>query len=126
MEILDPELRRQLTLTTADLRFAENLVKMASENQDDLLFGETGVAQARSVCVCVCVCVCVVCVRVCQSVRAPGDTPCQLQMLQLSVFATRPWSAHGCVCRLGGRGRVDPTPVPALPAVATGHSQIRR
>lgn len=40
--MLDPELRKQLTLTTADLRFAEGLVKSATENCGDDLFDETG------------------------------------------------------------------------------------
>ena len=43
IDILDPELRKQLTLTTADLRFAENLVKSSTDNQGDQLFDETGV-----------------------------------------------------------------------------------
>ena len=38
----DPELRRQLNLSTADLRFADNLVKIVTENQGGDLFDETG------------------------------------------------------------------------------------
>ena len=42
VEMYDPELRRQLNLSTADLRFADNLVKIVTENQGGDLFDETG------------------------------------------------------------------------------------
>lgn len=40
--IHDPELRKVLSLTTADLRFADYLVKHVTENRDDVFLDGTG------------------------------------------------------------------------------------
>ena len=42
MDILDPELRRQLSLTTADLRFADYLVRCVTEDSGDVFLDDTG------------------------------------------------------------------------------------
>lgn len=42
VQIQDPELRRILSLTTADLRFADYLVKHVTENRDDVFLDGTG------------------------------------------------------------------------------------
>ncbi|CAJ1081696.1 late secretory pathway protein AVL9 homolog [Xyrichtys novacula] len=42
IQIQDPELRRMLSLTTADLRFADYLVKHVTENRDDVFLDGTG------------------------------------------------------------------------------------
>ncbi|KAM4544211.1 late secretory pathway protein AVL9 homolog [Fundulus diaphanus] len=42
IQIQDPELRRTLSLTTADLRFADYLVKHVTENRDDVFLDGTG------------------------------------------------------------------------------------
>ncbi|XP_056155151.1 late secretory pathway protein AVL9 homolog [Lampris incognitus] len=42
IQIQDPELRKHLSLTTADLRFADYLVKHVTENRDDVFLDGTG------------------------------------------------------------------------------------
>ncbi|KAK5849765.1 hypothetical protein PBY51_014071 [Eleginops maclovinus] len=42
VQIQDPELRKTLDLTTADLRFADYLVKHVTENRDDVFLDGTG------------------------------------------------------------------------------------
>ncbi|XP_004551851.1 late secretory pathway protein AVL9 homolog isoform X1 [Maylandia zebra] len=42
IQIQDPELRKMLSLTTADLRFADYLVKHVTENRDDVFLDGTG------------------------------------------------------------------------------------
>ncbi|XP_034023595.1 late secretory pathway protein AVL9 homolog [Thalassophryne amazonica] len=42
IQIQDPELRKLLSLTTADLRFADYLVKHVTENRDDVFLDGTG------------------------------------------------------------------------------------
>ncbi|XP_007565104.1 late secretory pathway protein AVL9 homolog [Poecilia formosa] len=42
IQIQDPELRKILSLTTADLRFADYLVKHVTENRDDVFLDGTG------------------------------------------------------------------------------------
>ncbi|XP_037550213.1 late secretory pathway protein AVL9 homolog [Nematolebias whitei] len=42
VQIQDPELRKILSLTTADLRFADYLVKHVTENRDDVFLDGTG------------------------------------------------------------------------------------
>lgn len=42
IQIQDPELRKVLSLTTADLRFADYLVKHVTENRDDVFLDGTG------------------------------------------------------------------------------------
>lgn len=42
IQIQDPELRKTLALTTADLRFADYLVKHVTENRDDVFLDGTG------------------------------------------------------------------------------------
>lgn len=42
VQIQDPELRKVLSLTTADLRFADYLVKHVTENRDDVFLDGTG------------------------------------------------------------------------------------
>ncbi|XP_028288379.1 late secretory pathway protein AVL9 homolog [Parambassis ranga] len=42
IQIQDPELRKSLSLTTADLRFADYLVKHVTENRDDVFLDGTG------------------------------------------------------------------------------------
>lgn len=42
VQIHDPELRKILSLTTADLRFADYLVKHVTENRDDVFLDGTG------------------------------------------------------------------------------------
>ncbi|XP_028289769.1 late secretory pathway protein AVL9 homolog [Gouania willdenowi] len=42
IQIQDPDLRKVLTLTTADLRFADYLVKHVTENRDDVFLDGTG------------------------------------------------------------------------------------
>ncbi|XP_029979217.1 late secretory pathway protein AVL9 homolog [Sphaeramia orbicularis] len=42
IQIHDPELRKVLSLTTADLRFADYLVKHVTENRDDVFLDGTG------------------------------------------------------------------------------------
>lgn len=42
VQIQDPELRKTLSLTTADLRFADYLVKHVTENRDDVFLDGTG------------------------------------------------------------------------------------
>lgn len=42
IHIQDPELRKVLSLTTADLRFADYLVKHVTENRDDVFLDGTG------------------------------------------------------------------------------------
>lgn len=42
IHIQDPELRKTLSLTTADLRFADYLVKHVTENRDDVFLDGTG------------------------------------------------------------------------------------
>lgn len=42
INIQDPELRKILSLTTADLRFADYLVKHVTENRDDVFLDGTG------------------------------------------------------------------------------------
>lgn len=42
IQIQDPELRKALSLTTADLRFADYLVKHVTENRDDVFLDGTG------------------------------------------------------------------------------------
>lgn len=42
IQIQDPELRKTLALTTADLRFADYLVKSVTENRDDVFLDGTG------------------------------------------------------------------------------------
>ena len=42
IQIQDPELRRLLSLTTADLRFADYLVKHVTENREDVFLDGTG------------------------------------------------------------------------------------
>lgn len=42
IHIQDPELRKVLNLTTADLRFADYLVKHVTENRDDVFLDGTG------------------------------------------------------------------------------------
>uniref|UniRef100_A0A8C8SKB6 AVL9 cell migration associated n=1 Tax=Pelusios castaneus TaxID=367368 RepID=A0A8C8SKB6_9SAUR len=42
VQIHDPELRKMLNLTTADLRFADYLVKHVTENRDDVFLDGTG------------------------------------------------------------------------------------
>uniref|UniRef100_H2V8G4 AVL9 homolog (S. cerevisiase) n=1 Tax=Takifugu rubripes TaxID=31033 RepID=H2V8G4_TAKRU len=42
VQIQDPELRKGLSLTTADLRFADYLVKHVTENRDDVFLDGTG------------------------------------------------------------------------------------
>lgn len=42
IHIQDPELRKILSLTTADLRFADYLVKHVTENRDDVFLDGTG------------------------------------------------------------------------------------
>lgn len=42
VHIQDPELRKILSLTTADLRFADYLVKHVTENRDDVFLDGTG------------------------------------------------------------------------------------
>lgn len=42
LEILDPELKRALTLTTEDLRFIDNVVKHASEGNKDVFLDQVG------------------------------------------------------------------------------------
>ncbi|TNN36313.1 Late secretory pathway protein AVL9 [Liparis tanakae] len=42
VHVQDPELRRTLALTTADLRFADYLVKHVTENRDDVFLDGTG------------------------------------------------------------------------------------
>ncbi|KAF7641672.1 hypothetical protein LDENG_00275080 [Lucifuga dentata] len=42
IQIHDPELRKLLSLTTADLRFADYLVKHVTENRDDVFLDGTG------------------------------------------------------------------------------------
>lgn len=42
IQIQDPELRKLLSLTTADLRFADYVVKHVTENRDDVFLDGTG------------------------------------------------------------------------------------
>ncbi|KAM6900403.1 late secretory pathway protein AVL9 homolog [Xenentodon cancila] len=42
IQIQDPELRKMLSLTTADLRFADYVVKHVTENRDDVFLDGTG------------------------------------------------------------------------------------
>lgn len=42
IQIHDPELRKILNLTTADLRFADYVVKHVTENRDDVFLDGTG------------------------------------------------------------------------------------
>lgn len=42
IQIQDPELRRLLALTTADLRFADYLLKHVTENREDVFLDGTG------------------------------------------------------------------------------------
>lgn len=42
IQIQDPELRKMVSLTTADLRFADYLVKHVTENRDDVFLDGTG------------------------------------------------------------------------------------
>lgn len=42
IQIQDPELRKTLSLTTADLRFADYLVKHVTDNRDDVFLDGTG------------------------------------------------------------------------------------
>lgn len=42
IQIQDPELRKMLSLTTADLRFADYMVKHVTENRDDVFLDGTG------------------------------------------------------------------------------------
>lgn len=42
IDIHDAELRRQLNLTTADLRFADSIVKSVLENQGTAYLNSTG------------------------------------------------------------------------------------
>lgn len=42
IEILDPELKKQLSLTTEDLRFADHLVRHVMEDRQDVFLDGTG------------------------------------------------------------------------------------
>lgn len=42
IDIHDPELKRQLSLSTADLRFAEHLVRSVSNDKGDIYLVDTG------------------------------------------------------------------------------------
>lgn len=43
IDILDPELKKQLNLTTEDLRFADHLVRHVMEDRQDVFLDGTGI-----------------------------------------------------------------------------------
>lgn len=43
IEVLDPELKKQLSLTTEDLRFADHLVRHVMEDRQDVFLDGTGI-----------------------------------------------------------------------------------